>query len=144
MKKLLWLIVCLMTMVVSVNAQNKASFDAYAANDSTFADTQSITDGNTFTPTEYDAELIRFAGKKLRYSANCDAYSLAFGAIGIGFSVAVANKWNELAISERAAWCAIGGLCGLLSVGFYIAKIEYKFRGGDALEWYGNGIRYKF
>ena len=140
MKRFIMALVCLMTIVLGVNAQ-----DAYTANDSTFADTQSITDGNTFAPTEYDAETIRVAGQNLRYSANCDALSLAFGTLGGILAVSATYPKLKL-VNERDKKTAyrIASICGIASIVFYIAKIEYKWQCGRTLELYGNGARLTF
>ena len=126
MKKFLWLIVCLMTMV-SVKAQKLNSIE-----------TQSIKKDSI-------AASLTLSGKYLKESATWDYVFVgcAIGASGtiLATQIIANNNKNE---EVRNLGYLCGGMLAAWATFGYIMKVQYKWKSGKCLELYGNGVRVTF
>lgn len=146
MKKLLWLIVCLMTMVVSVNAQKASRFN--------YLDYQSgerASNVKYSVPTEKSVETdntLYLSGNYLKKSANCQAITLTCSIVGGG--IAGYGAWvyhhgkmeNNETIGVNCMM--IGGVMGVAALISNIVGISYKWKSGKLLELSGNTLKYNF
>lgn len=123
MKKLLWLIVCLVTMVVSANAENYDN-DIY-----NFAKNDSVSPN------------IAISGKYLKRSATYEGISIGVAAVGAGLAIVASNCDND--DTKKLLNCS-SIICGVSAFGIYCMHIQYKWKSGKCLELYGNTIRYTF
>lgn len=137
MKKWIMALVCLMTMVISANAQ-KSSVYSQKSNDFSLYAEKNITNDDMYHITKEEAASIELAGKYLKKSATFDALSLGFFAIG-GAGVAVAAS-----LDADEEYYKLAGVFGVASIVCQIAKIQYKWKSGKTLELYGNGVRLTF
>ena len=147
MRKLLWLIVCLMTML-PVEAQEKQkefSYLDYQKLEDTENDTFVPVD-DVFVPSDTSQPSnngIALAGKYLKKSANCELMCITFAVAGGGFAIAASEIGKTRGGDSGMFWFACG-MCGFGSLVAYFAKINYKFKSGKTLEYYGNGVRLNF
>ena len=136
MKKWIMAIVCLMTMVLSVNAQKSSEFNYMEYQKSIAAD-------DTYNiPTKEQATSVMLAGTYLKKSANCEIASIGFAVLSGGFAALTTIK--DIKEGQKQMFIYASGICGFTSLVCYIAKIHYKWKSGKTLELCGNGVRLNF
>ena len=136
MKKVLWLIVCLMTMVLSVNAQKTSKFNYldYQKEVTTIVD-------DTYVTIKKQTPTITLAGKYLKVSANFEIAMIASSAMSGGLFALMANTKDE---GTKEACRGFGLVFGGVALACYIGKVAYKWKSGKTLEVCGTNVKYTF
>lgn len=136
MKKVLWLIVCLMTMVVSANAQKTTKFNYldYQKTVTTIGD-------DTYVVVEKPKPTVELAGKYLKVSANFEIGAVTSAAVSGGLFALSANAKSE---SAKETYRGLAITCGGIALACYIMKVTYKWKSGKTLEVCGTNIKYTF
>ena len=135
MKKWIMAIVCLMTMVLSANAQKSSEFSYMEYQKYIVAD-------DTYIPTKEQTPSVMLAGKYLKKSANSEIASTGFAVLSGGFAALTTIKGiNE---DQKQMFIYASGICGFMSLVCYVAKIHYKWKSGKTLELCGDGVRLNF
>ena len=136
MKKFIMAIVCLMTMVVSANAQKTSKFNYldYQKTVTTIGD-------DTYVVFEKPKPTIELAGKYLKVSANFEIAAVTSAAVSGGLFALSANAKNE---SAEETYRGLAIVCGGIALACYIGKVAYKWKSGKTLEVCGTNIKYTF
>lgn len=129
------MIVCLMTIVLSANAQKSSEFSYMEYQKPIAAD-------DTYIPTKEQTPSVMLAGKYLKMSANFEIASICSAAASAGLAILAANKSHD--DKSREFYTGMSIVFGGLAATCYIAKIGYKWKSGKTLELCGNGVRLTF
>ena len=137
MRKLLWLIVCLMTITVGAVAQEKQKEFNYLD----YQKTVKTVGDDTYVTIKEQTPSIMLAGKYLKYSANFEIATILSSAAS-GTLFILAN--NEKSDTGKETYRTFGAIFGGLAFACYIGKVSYKWKSGKTLECCGNGVRLNF
>ena len=134
MKKIMMVFVCLMTMVMSVNAQK---FNYFEVEKTMYDGVYDVSTKEITAPNN-----TALAGKYLKISANCEWISLGLAAASGGLAALAADKSHDK--SSRDFYTGGAIVLGVGSLVAYVFKIHYKHKSGKTLELVGNGVRLNF
>lgn len=136
MKKFIMALVCLITMVVSANAQKTSKFNYldYQKTVTTIGD-------DAYMVIEKPKPTIELAGKYLKVSANFEIAAVTSAAVSGGLFALSANASKD---EGKETFRGLAIVCGGIALACYIGKVAYKWKSGKTLELCGANIKYTF